>query len=193
MGLCVRVAAGGYGSLEAGRQAEAAGTLRAATLEYRQAMVWSLPVAPWRAEAKSALERLSQAALADSDWELAAERLNMLRAGILGGRSLLGTDADALESCDVLLAGALARWDAASAVETSAERPGIQEQTARFKARLSADVMPSRFWGFAASAGFVIWLLGAAVAAGVAGRRRASAWWVSLGGGVLFLLGFLLA
>ena len=169
LGLVVRVALGGVGALDRARSADEVGDTVVAVMEYRQALSWYLPIAPWRGDAADGLMRLSQASLDAGRWEEAVLRLNMLRSGFLGGRSLLGVDDDALSAVDVLLSRALAQWEAEAAIAEQRPSAGsVAERTTHYAGVLANDPMPSRAWGLVAVLGFFLWLGGAWWAAGAA-------------------------
>ena len=168
IGAIIRVAWGGYASLERASQADEAGQLRVAALEYRQTLAWYLPVAPWRAEAADALWELSDKAYQAKRWDDVVMLLNMYRSGILSGRSILGTDSELLARGDERLAEALGRWEAELAIKENRPALGaLPARIAHFGDVLAEDRLPSRFWGLLAVLGFLVWLGAAWRSAGV--------------------------
>ena len=131
VGLVARVVVGGYSSLQRADEAAAAGQIRVAALEYRHALSWYLPIAPWRETASQRLLALSDAALSDKNWEQAVMLLNMHRSGILSGRSVLGEESEFRRRGDAKLAEAMGEMEVASEEDIAAARQSATKTGAR--------------------------------------------------------------
>jgi len=187
--LSTRIVTSGLGAVDNGHAALEAGNELGATVAYREAISWYLPLAaPWRAEAADALWALHERQLTEERLPDAARSLQSLRAGLRSADSILRPDAALKARVDTTLAPLMARWEAADAAEAGRSAPGtLEERTAHHAALLAQDERPDRGWGALAVLGFFLW-----VGAAVSGlRREGAARWRLIALSVLGLVSFL--
>jgi hypothetical protein len=187
--IIVRVVTSGVSALEQGHEALAAGNELGATIAYREAVSWYLPlVSPWRTEAADALWSLHEQQLAAERLPDAARSLQSLRAGLRSADSIVRPDAALKARVDDALAPLMARWEAADAAEAGRTSPGtLAERTAHHASILAQDERPARGWGALAVLGFFAWV-GAAV---IGLQREGAARWRLLALSALGLISFL--
>ena len=193
--LLARIYASGQGALDDGHAALERGNELAATVAYREAVSWYVPLlASWRTEAGGALWALHEAQIADGRLPDAVRSLQSLRAGLRSGDSILRPDEGLKARVDAALAPLMAQWEREDAQAAGREPPGtLTDRTAHHAALLARDERPSRGWGLLGVAGFFLWA--GAATAGLRGdsgpRWRLLA--LSATGFVAFLLGVGLA
>ncbi|MDP6944003.1 MAG: hypothetical protein QF464_07635 [Myxococcota bacterium] len=163
--LVARVVTSGQAAVDQGHQALQAGNELGATVAYREAISWYLPlVAPWRDQAADALWALHEQQLADSRLPDAVRSLQSLRAGLRSGDSLIRPDAALKARVDTTLAPLMARWELEDAQASGREPEGtLEARTTHHAALLAKDERPSRGWGLVAVLGFFLWVGGAIV------------------------------
>jgi hypothetical protein len=193
--LIGRVISSGQAALEDGHAALAAGNELGATVAYREAVSWYLPLAaPWRDQAADALWDLHLTQLEAKRTPAAVQSLQSLRAGLRSADSLWRPDGERKQRVDAALAPLMAAWEAEDAQASGRTIPGELATRAAHHAQLLAqDERPSRPWGLLAVLGFGLWV-GAAtkgLSQGGPARRRLLA--LSFAGLVAFLTGLILA
>ena len=193
--LIGRVVSSGQGALADGHTALAEGNELGATVAYREAVSWYLPVgAPWRAEAADALWELHVAQLKADRLPAAVQSLQSLRAGLRSADSLWRPDQARKAQVDAALAPLMARWEAEDAIASGRMSPGdLTVRTAHHAALLAQDERPERLWGLLAVLGFALWVGGAIRGLGHDGPPRRLLLALSVVGLIAFLAGLTLA
>jgi hypothetical protein len=173
----------------------AAGNELRATVAYREAVSWYLPlVAPWRDEAADALWTLHRTQLEAKRLPAAVQSLQSLRAGLRSADSLWRPDGALKARVDATLAPLMAQWEAQDARASGRQSPGeLTARTAHHAALLAQDERPSRAWGLLAVLGFGLWVGAAIRGLDREGSARARLLALSLLGLVAFLAGLALA
>ena len=160
--MCVRVIYSGTAALERGQEALAEGDEVKATIALREAVSWYLPIAPWRAEATTALWALHEAQLAEERLADAARTLQSLRSGLWAADSLIRPNEEDKLKVDAALAPLMARWEQSAALKDGRASPGALAERERYHAQLlAADERPHRGWGLLiviAMAGFALFV-----------------------------------
>ena len=174
--LLARVVSSGLGAVERGDAALAQGDELAATVAYREAVSWYLPlVAPWRAEGAEALWKLHERQVAEARVADAVRTLQSLRSGILGSWSLLHPDQELLARVDTALPPLMATWEASAATAEGRALPGPRADREQwFADRLASSERPARPWSVLAVVGFLVWIGAGVRATRVSGRSRAA-------------------
>lgn len=195
LALIARVVFSGQAALEDGHAALKAGDELGATVAYREAVSWYLPiVAPWRDEASDALWTLHEHQLAENRLPDAVRSLQSLRAGLRSADSILRPNTALKVQVDEALAPMMARWEAEDAEASGRTSPGtLQERTAHHAALLANDERPNRFWGLLAALGFLLWVGAAVVGLQREGAPRTRLLGLSAAGLLAFLAGVALA
>jgi len=185
----------GQAALTDGHAALAEGNELGATVAYREAISWYLPVAaPWRDEAADALWEMHVAQLEAERLPAAVQSLQSLRAGLRSADSLWRPDQKRKNLVDETLAPLMARWEAADAKASGRKSPGdLASRTEYHAALLAQDERPSRPFGLLSVLGFAFWIGAAVRGLNQEGKGRAK--WLALSalGLITFLTGLALA
>jgi len=195
LALVARIVTSGQAAVDDGHAALTAGNELGATVAFREAVSWYLPlVAPWRDEAADALWHLHERQLGEDRLPDAVRSLQSLRAGLRGADSILRPNAELKARVDEALAPMMARWEAADVKSSGRTSPGtLEERTAHHAALLARDERPERGWGLLAVLGFFLWVGAAVVGLQREGTPRWRLLGLSAAGLVAFLAGVALA
>ena len=193
--LIGRVVTSGQAALTDGHAALAEGNELGATVAYREAISWYLPVvAPWRDEAADALWDMHLAQLEADRLPAAVQSLQSLRAGLRSADSLWRPDQERKRLVDDTLAPLMARWEADDAKASGRKSPGeLASRTEHHAALLAQDERPSRPFGLLAVLGFGLWIGAAVRGLKQEGKGRVKLLALSVLGLTAFLTGLALA